>query len=611
MKRNDKILLVLVFLFSMLFYRQSAGVNYLLFASAIIAGLLIRKTELIKSRSWITAAAFTFITSFCTMWYGNGFCVFANFISLTILAGISTDPRTSVIFSFIYTWFSYWLSVIYMIVDYIRNRSKEVTENKSRTFRFILVAGIPLVISCLFISIYREANPFFNEWAAKINLDWLSIDWLLFTLFGFIMLYGFFHQKRITSINEYETQAPNELKPGDSRRFVVAGKEITVADEILSGVVLLVSLNVLLLFVNILDFNFLFIDHRLPAGVTFSEFVHQGIGAIILSIIFAIIIILFYFRGDLNFYTGNKKLKMLAYLWILQNVIMLVSTAIRNDMYIDVYGLTYKRIGVYVYLILAAAGLITTLVKIALLKTNMFLFRINSWICYLMLTLLTTVNWDLVITDTNLTKTSQPQVEYLLDLGTTNIPELLNYKADKYPKPGPFTVDDLLRDTGFANQIDKRLYRFLEQEKNAKWQSYCFDDAHVLNEIKRLSDTGKITYLDLSNSRPPDLMLLKQFSMISGLDLSHTNFSALDSLKFFPALKRLDLSYNRISSLEGIENLKTIQELNLTGNVINDLSPVENLPLLNELFISERGNEMQIALLKLKMPDLNITVIAK
>ena len=31
-----------------------------------------------------------------------------------------------------------------------------------------------------------------------------------------------------------------------------------------------------------------------------------------------------------------------------QNVIMLVSTSMRNGLYIDEYGLTYKRIGVFI-----------------------------------------------------------------------------------------------------------------------------------------------------------------------------------------------------------------------------------------------------------------------
>ena len=62
---------------------------------------------------------------------------------------------------------------------------------------------------------------------------------------------------------------------------------------------------------------------------------------------------LYYFRGRLNYHSKNKTLKLLAYVWIAQNIFMILSTAYRNNMYIEESGISYKKIGLYVYLMLS------------------------------------------------------------------------------------------------------------------------------------------------------------------------------------------------------------------------------------------------------------------
>ena len=162
-------------------------------------------------------------------------------------------------------------------------------------------------------------------------------------------------------------------------------------------------LNLLLGLVNAIDLVQLWPNQVLPEdSESYSQYLHNGVQMLIISIILAIGIILFFFRGFSNFLKEAKWLKVLGFIWIAQNVILLASTAIRNQMYVEAYGLSHKRIGVFIYLLLATTGLILTLYKLALKKNNGFLFRKNAWAFYAVLLMATPIQWDQIITEYNI-----------------------------------------------------------------------------------------------------------------------------------------------------------------------------------------------------------------
>ena len=142
-------------------------------------------------------------------------------------------------------------------------------------------------------------------------------------------------------------------------------------------------LNGLLLFFHISDIFYLITD-RLPEGMSYTEYLHQSVNTLILSIVLAIAIVMYFFRGNLNFWQNNRRLKTLTYLWIAQNGVLVLTTAYKNFLYIEGWhGLTHKRIGVYVYLLLTMIGLITTYIKVEKVKSNWYLFRQNAWLLLL------------------------------------------------------------------------------------------------------------------------------------------------------------------------------------------------------------------------------------
>lgn len=135
----------------------------------------------------------------------------------------------------------------------------------------------------------------------------------------------------------------------------------------------------------------------------------------------------YYFRGNINFFHGNRSLKNLAYVWIFQNLLLAFSAAYKNLIYIQEFSLTYKRIGVFVYLLLTVIGLITTYQKLSRRRTLWYLLHINTWSVVVILFISSFISWDIFITRHNLQRSNKPDFKYLINLSNANIPLLVPY----------------------------------------------------------------------------------------------------------------------------------------------------------------------------------------
>jgi len=596
MKRNDLILVATTLLFSVLFYRQVAGINFLLFNIVLIIALVLKDKKVLQYKTWRLAACGALLSSVCVLLYGNIASVIVNAISLALLSGLSFSPASSVIVSVAFTFISSAFAYIFMIVDLVNRENKDSVSAKPKQRSLLII--IPIAVTLIFFCVYRSASPLFSQFSDKI-IDLISWGWFFFTLMGFILLYGFFYHKRLKQITDMDENTPVNLSPKEYAPYVLFGKPLSVNEESFSGIMLFVLLNLLILIVNALDFNYIFISHTLPEGLKYSEFLHQGVGALILSIIMAVAIILFYFRGALNFYENNKTIKYLAYLWILQNMFMLFSTAFKNNIYIHEYGLTYKRIGVYVYLLLTLIGLAVTFNKILRTKANIYLFHINGWLFYGVYIIFCFFNWDNIITVYNVTHPKGIDYGYLLDLAYSNVPDLLTVQQStiKYPET----------DSSDASLLYEKVYSFLQFREKYDWQSWCYDNNRIYNQLAGANRSMKIKKLQLNVLGIESLKPLEVFSNIQVLDLSSNRIENLNDISSFPMLKKLELAGNRIYSLKGIEKLHQLEFLDLCNNPITDYVPLYTLNNLKELYVC-KVDSAKLEVLKEHLPNTHIVM---
>ncbi len=601
MKKNDWAIIISVLLYGTLFYDQTAGINFLLFNLLLVGLLIYRKMDLIKSKVWLSVAIGAIASSFFIFMYGSALAIWANLFSLFILSALSINPKTSFLTSIFLTICSTGSSCVFMFINWANRKSKQIVGVYHRPFYVkLFLFIIPFLIAILFFFFYQTSNPLFYNFTKNINLDFISIGWIFFTLGGLLLLYGFFHNKILPGFYELDSRVSLNLSPEIASRKNFFNSLMRIDNENLSGIILFVMLNCLLFILNVLDINYFLFNGKLPEGTNHKGFVHEGIGTLIMSIVVAICIILFYFRGELNYYKQNKWLRIMALLWIVQNAFMIFSTAYRNNLYIEESGISYKKIGVYVYLILAFIGLATTLIKVLKFKTNWYLFRMNAAAYYYFLVFACFFNWDIIITNFNIKKYTEEHKKLekylLLDLSFKNLPQLLTL-----PDSAANSDDSEARDYynfsrgtyyyDYKTGLASKLYNFMDEYQKMEWQSYCSEKTRTYNDIVGLKD--KIQSLDFQYNYFISLKALTLFDNLRSLTILNGNIQDLSELKRFPKLEKLCLNSSGIDTLDKMPLFKSLRELNLSNNSITNLRPLEKIKTIEVLDISGEYNRFK------------------
>jgi hypothetical protein len=133
---------------------------------------------------------------------------------------------------------------------------------------------------------------------------------------------------------------------------------------VLNSAVILIALNVLFAVANLADTMFLWSGRTLPAGVTYSGFVHHGVNTLTTTVLLSAVVLTSLFQQTVAV-AQRRFLKILAGFWIVQNLFLLASVGLRLKLYTEAYDLTVERLGVVIFLVLVAAGYGLLAVKIA------------------------------------------------------------------------------------------------------------------------------------------------------------------------------------------------------------------------------------------------------
>ncbi|MBP8033510.1 MAG: DUF4173 domain-containing protein [Bacteroidia bacterium] len=488
MKTNDYLLLSATGAYSFLFYQQNAGINFLIFNIVLLTILVIKNKKLLSYNKWIWSAVLCLVSAVCVFVHSSALSIIGNVLSLLLLSAVSFNVATSSLFSFVFSCYSVMSSVVYIIIDSIIRFQPKPNETENKKGYKTLATIIVLVLSILFFSMYKNSNPLFAENTKWINLDFISIAWIFFTIAGFILMYGFLYHRTIKPLETWENKLPLANSTFEQDDQTIKQYET----ERYAGMLLFILLNVMLVILNIGDIQTLYFKGGLPKNVTHSDFVHSGVGMIILSIVIATSLIMYLFRKEFTTVKNNKVLSAFVYLWIFQNVIMLSSTAFRNQIYIHDYNFTYKRIGVYVWLVLAVFGLLIMMWKMYKKQSNWYLIRTNVAVWFTVLVLSGLVNWDKLITNYNIKNKPLTEVDfyYLFSLSDANIPELI--AMSKTPEFSKFNsklknyTSSFYRERYYSESytqlLNQKITHYLSDYTN-DWRSFDLRDKEINKSI--------------------------------------------------------------------------------------------------------------------------------
>ncbi len=446
--------------FSLLFYNKSFGLN--LFLISILVVVLRAALSRGRNVSWAYSAAYMGTAIFVFL-NPSALTIFVHLMAFVVFVGKSISEKSSI-------YLSWFLGIVNMLVASIANfvqkqereqgLAKKEPKASSPKLRNRL-KGIFAAIALLFIfgMLYRNANPVFGNLIDEIHFDFISVPWLLFTLLGYIIFLHLLRPFNAAELVAFDVAQANELE--QPTELVLISEKKNLEGEHTLGSIIFLALNLLLLFFLITDVVYL-LEKTTISNAAYSQSVHQGVYALLFSIVCAIALILYFFRGNLNFFQGNKRIKSLTYLWIGLNVLLVAFTCYKNYTYVAALGLTYKRIGVFIYLLLTLTGLITAYVKVAQVKNFIYLVRTNIATAFVFLIVSAAIPWDKMITGYNLKQLAQPDISYLIRLGEGNSEQLYEYaKANKIR----------LTDHEKRN-ISDRYTAFLDDQAKKTWQEY-------------------------------------------------------------------------------------------------------------------------------------------
>jgi hypothetical protein len=157
----------------------------------------------------------------------------------------------------------------------------------------------------------------------------------------------------------------------------------------------LVMFNAMFAVQTVLDGTYLWGGAALPDGMSHAAYAHRGAYPLLATALLAGVFALL----SRPFLGEGRLLKGLLILWLVQNVMLVVSSLLRLELYVGEYGLTYLRIAAGIWMGLVAAGLALTAWQVWAGRSNGWLIGVNAGLAGALLYLCCFVNFAAFIAD--------------------------------------------------------------------------------------------------------------------------------------------------------------------------------------------------------------------
>ncbi|GJM34941.1 MAG: hypothetical protein DHS20C18_39420 [Saprospiraceae bacterium] len=470
------------------FSSEKMGLNTLLFAGALLTSIFGFQPELRKSSGALLAGTGVLLTALFIVWHNSGFAKFMHWISLLLLIGFAQRRELRFIFYALLLAITTLLSIPRQWLRELRVVILPAAFQNLPFYKTPLLL-LPLFCVAVFGTIYYQAN---QKWAELVDRFWTSVQHIFqwdisaaemtcffigFWLMGAGLLRSNFGGL-FTRSEAKQADDLNRQRVPFAERWWPQRHLLSLKNEYWVALLTIGLLNMLLFIVNLTDLRFVWVETEMTSAYELSQYVHGGTYLLILAILLSAGILLYYFRGNQNFYSRNVLLRELAYVWIAQNAVLALSVGMRNYRYLSQYGMAYKRIGVFIFLILVLAGLFLLYLKIKDKKTAFFLLRYNAWIFYLVLTFFSAIDWDVLITRHNIRQatTGTLDAHFLIDdVGDRNLLILLENEA---------LIKTLAsKPSGIERKIKQKKLTFLSRQDTYSWRSWNWADARIKKQL--------------------------------------------------------------------------------------------------------------------------------
>jgi len=218
--------------------------------------------------------------------------------------------------------------------------------NKSTAKRVLAGVGIAALLLLIVIPLLMGADQVFNYYLRQLfsfNNPLLTFFHIIVVITSFGLIYSFLWNVGFGKVEQYSIKSTKTI------------------DDIISAIVLGSVILVYALFC-IIQFTYLFAGVGLPAGMTYSEYAREGFAQTV--IVCAINLLIF---GIFLRFGKQHRLSMAMLCGLLVTTgIMLFSGAVRLNLYVGAYGMTWLRLLSAWFIIYLAVVIILCVIRLLL-----------------------------------------------------------------------------------------------------------------------------------------------------------------------------------------------------------------------------------------------------
>jgi Domain of unknown function (DUF4173) len=299
---------------------------------------------------------------------------------------------------------------------------------------------VPIVVGAIFVALFAAANPLIADWFANLPikelLEQIDGERLLFWVLVFSVLWGI-----IPACGRWFSR-PTLSDPA------ILPSPVALPDRLFDEIAIrrsLILFNLLFALQTAMDINYLWRGATLPDGIGYASYAHRGAYPLIVTaLLAAVFVIIAMWPGSQA--ERSPTIRMLVFLWIGQNVLLVASSMLRLQLYVATYLLTYWRVAAFIWMLLVAAGLILVVVRIVTYRSNAWLVSANLaalaltvWICGLINFPYLVASYDVGHADRLAASGQSIDLCYIVELGPQAIPALDRY-TNATGKPLPCCV---------------------------------------------------------------------------------------------------------------------------------------------------------------------------
>jgi len=231
---------------------------------------------------------------------------------------------------------------------------------------------VPLGIFAIFLALLGSANPLIERGLLQIDvramLSLLSPRRIVFWILLASIIWPFLFRRSFR----------NPIPPmtlDDEAASIVSGMNYLLGTQ--ATLRSMILFNALFALQTTLDLTYLWGGAALPDGMSHAEYAHRGAYPLIVTALLAAGFVLIAMRpgGPAE---QSRQIRPLVLIWIAQNILLVISSIFRLDLYIAAFSLTYLRLTAFIWMGLVAVGLILILIQITRRKSNSWLLSSNA-----------------------------------------------------------------------------------------------------------------------------------------------------------------------------------------------------------------------------------------